>query len=317
MRRVASSMNLGFSLPVAGAWATPANQVRVAQEAERLGYHSLWVLQRLLFPIAPQNDYPPMPGRPWPDCFESVADPLVSLAFVAGTTSRIRLGTSVLVMPYYTPVMLAKQLATLDQVSGGRLDVGLGVGWSRDEYDAVGVSYDKRGRRADEFLACLKAIWTEDPVEFHGEFYRVPRAFVRPRPVQVPHPPITIGGYGAAAVRRAVTFGDGFSGGNVPFDRVAPLVKELRTTAERAGRDPDRLQVVCRGTFHPFDAPQGPTRRPLFGSLEEIRDDVRRYAELGLTELFLEANVTLHGWPVERTLEIMVALAPDRCLPAA
>jgi hypothetical protein len=113
-----------------------------------------------------------------------------------------------------------------------------------------------------------------------------------------------------------VTFGDGFSGGNVPLDRVAPLVRELRTEAERAGRDPGRLQVVCRGTFHPFDAPQGPGRRPLFGSLEEIREDVRRYAELGLTELFLEANVTLHGWPVERTLLIMAALAPDRCLPA-
>jgi probable F420-dependent oxidoreductase len=309
-------MNLGFSLPVAGAWATPDNQVRVAREAERLGYHSLWVLQRLLYPVTPQNDYPPMPGRPWPDCFESVADPVVSLAFVAAATSRIRLGTSVLVMPYYTPVMLAKQLATLDRVSGGRLDVGLGVGWSRDEYDAVGVPYDKRGQRADEFLRCLKAIWTEDPVEFHGEFYRVPRASVRPRPVQVPHPPITVGGYGGAAVRRAVTFGDGFSGGNMPLDRVAPLVRELRTAAERAGRDPGRFQVVCRGTFHPFDAPQGPSRRPLFGSLDEIREDVRRYAELGLTELFLEANVTLHGWPVERTIEIMSALAPDRCLPA-
>jgi hypothetical protein len=91
-------------------------------------------------------------------------------------------------------------------------------------------------------------------------------------------------------------------------------VKELRTAAERAGRDPARIQVVCRGTFHPFDAPQGPSRRPLFGSLDEIREDVRRYAELGLTELFLEGNVLLHGWPLERTLEVMTALAPDRTL---
>jgi alkanesulfonate monooxygenase SsuD/methylene tetrahydromethanopterin reductase-like flavin-dependent oxidoreductase (luciferase family) len=201
-------------------------------------------------------------------------------------------------------------------VSDGRLDVGLGVGWSKDEYDAVGVPYEQRGRRADEFLRCLKAIWTEDPVEFHGEFYHVPRASVRPRPVQTPHPPITIGGYGPAAVRRAVTFGDGFSGGNVPLDRVAPLVRELRVAAEKAGRDPARLQVVCRGTFQPTDAPQGPGRRPLVGSIEEIREDVRRYAELGLTELFLEANVLLHHWPVERTLEVMAALAPDRSLAA-
>jgi alkanesulfonate monooxygenase SsuD/methylene tetrahydromethanopterin reductase-like flavin-dependent oxidoreductase (luciferase family) len=118
-----------------------------------------------------------------------------------------------------------------------------------------------------------------------------------------------------AAVRRAVTFGDGFAGGNVPFDRVAPLVQALREEAERAGRDPARLQIVCRGTFQPFDAPRGRVRRPLFGSLDEIREDVRRYAELGLTELFLEANVMLHGWPVEHTLDLMAALSPDRCLP--
>ena len=316
MRRVAPSMKLGFSLPVAGAWATPANQMRVAQAAERLGYHSLWALQRLLYPVTPQNDYPPMPGQQWPVEFQSVADPVVSLAFVAGVTSRIRLGTSVLVMPYYTPVMLAKQLATLDRVSGGRLDVGLGIGWSRDEFDAVGVPFEKRGQRADEFLACLKAIWNEEPVEFHGEFYRVPRAFVRPRPLQTPHPPITIGGYGMAAVRRAIAFGDGFNGGNVPFDRVAPLVQAVREGAERAGRDPSRFQIVCRGTFHPYDAPRGRVRRPLFGSLQEIQQDVRRYAELGLTELFLEANMELHNWPVEHVLDIMAVLAPARSLGA-
>ena len=147
---------------------------------------------------------------------------------MAAATSRIRLGTSVLVMPYYTPVMLAKQLATLDRVSNGRLDVGLGVGWSRDEYDAVGVPFEKRGRRADEFLACLRAIWGEEPVEFHGEFYRVPRAFVRPRPVQRPHPPITVGGYGMAAVRRAVAMARAEIDGARPENRVVDLGFELK-----------------------------------------------------------------------------------------
>jgi probable F420-dependent oxidoreductase len=305
-------VRLGFSLPVAGAWATPDNQVRVAQRAEELGYHSLWALQRLLFPVAPLNDYPPMRGQPWPRMFESVADPVVSLAFVAGATSRIRLGLSVLVMPYFTPILLAKQLATLDRISGGRLDVGLGIGWSRDEYRAVGVPFERRGQRADEFLRCLRAIWTEEPVEFEGEFYQVPRAVVRPRPLQVPHPPITYGGYGLAAVRRAVTLADGFNGGNVPFDQVAPLVRELRVAAERAGRDPARLHIVCRGTFRPHKTAQGDARRPLFGSLAEIHQDVRRYADLGLTELFLEANVALADWPLERTLDAMEALAPAR-----
>src|SRR5215813_1783077 len=302
-------MKLGFSLPMAGPWATPENQVLVAQRAESLGYNSLWVFQRLLYAIKPQNDYPPLPGQPWPKAFERAMDPLVSLAFVAGATSRIRLGTSVLIMPYYTPVMLAKQLATLDVVSRGRLDVGLGIGWSMDEYEAVGVPYKARGRRADEFLRCLKAIWTEDPVEFSGEFYRVPRSRVEPKPVQLPYPPITIGGYGPSVIQRAVTY-DGFNGGNVPLQQVAPLVADIKAAAEKAGRNPATLHVVSRGSFQLHASPQGKDRRPLWGTLSEIREDVTRYAEAGLTELFLEANFDPRGVNLERALEVLEALAP-------
>ena len=302
-------MNLGFSLPMAGPWATPDNQVLIAQRAEALGYHSLWVPQRLLYAMKPQNDYPPLPGQPWPRSFERVMDPLISLAFVAGLTSRIRLGTSVLVMPYYTPVMLAKQLATLDVLSRGRLDVGLGLGWSMDEFEAVGVPYAGRGRRGDEFLRCLKAIWTENPVEFTGEFYRVPLSKIEPRPVQTPHPPITIGGYGPTVVRRAVAY-DGFNGGNVPLPQVALLVAEIKAAAQEAGRDPRALQIVSRGSFQLHASPQGRDRRPLWGNLGEIREDVARYAEAGLTELFLEANFDPRGPSLERTLEVMEAMAP-------
>ena len=146
--------------------------------------------------LEPKNEYPPVPGKVWPKPFERVFDPIVTLAYVAAATQRIRLGTSVLIMPFYQPVVLAKQLATLDVLSGGRLDVGLGLGWSQDEYEAVGVPFKQRGRRADEFLRCLDAIWTQDVIEFHGEFYNVPRSRVEPKPVQKPRPPITIGGYG-------------------------------------------------------------------------------------------------------------------------
>ena len=302
-------MKLGFSLPMAGAWATPDNQILVAQRAEALGYDSLWVFQRLLYAVKPQNDYPPLPGQPWPKAFERVMDPLVSLAFVAGVTQRIRLGTSVLIMPYYTPVMLAKQLSTLDVVSRGRLDVGLGLGWSMDEFDAVGVPYAARGRRGDEFLRCLTAIWSEDPVEFSGEFYRVPRARVEPRPMQMPHPPITIGGYGPTVIRRAVTY-DGFNGGNVPLKQVAPLVADIKAAAKQVGRDASALQIVSRGTFQLHASPQGKDRRPLFGSLEEIREDIGRYAEAGLTELFLEANFDSRGTTLEQSIEVMEAMAP-------
>ncbi len=230
------AMKLGVGLPVAGAWGTPDNLIRIAQRAETLGYHSLWVFQRLLYALAPKNDYPPAPGQPWPKAFERVLDPIVTLAYVAAATRRIRLGTSILIMPYYTPIVLAKQLTTLDILSGGRLNVGLGVGWSEDEYDAVGVPFRHRGKRADEFLRCLRTIWTDDVVEFRGEFYRVPRAKVEPKPVQKPHPPITVGGYGPAMIRRAVTLADGFSGGNVPLAEVAPLVSQIKAAAVVAAR---------------------------------------------------------------------------------
>lgn len=303
-------MHLGFALPVSGTWATPENQLRVAQAAEALGYHSLWVFQRLLYALHPRNDYPPLPGQPWPKAFERAMDPIITLAFVASATRRVRLGTSVLIMPFYQPIVLAKQLATLDVVSGGRLDVGLGIGWSEDEYEAVGVPFRQRGRRADEFIACLKAIWTQDVVEFAGEFYRVPAAKVEPKPLQKPHPPITVGGYSPVIIKRAVTLGDGFNGGNVPLSRVAPMVKELREAAAIAGRDPARLHVVSRGTYEVHSAPQGKERRPLRGSLAEIREDVQRYAEAGLTELFLEPNFQPGGAELSRVLGEMEALAP-------
>jgi len=303
-------MKLGFGLPMAGPWATPENQLRVARAAEDLGYHSLWVFQRLFYAVKPQNDYPPLPGQPWPKAFERVMDPIVSLTWVAGATRRVRLGASVLIMPYYTPVMLAKQLATLDQVSGGRLDVGVGLGWSKDEYDAVGVPYKDRGRRGDEFLKALKGIWTQDEFELDGEFYKIPRCRVEPKPLQKPHPPITVGGYGPVVVRRAVTLGDGFNGGNVPLKNVIPVVSELHAAARAAGKDPRSLHVVSRGSFHVFDTPQGTDRRPLMGTLDEIREDIQRYADAGLTELFLEPNFQPGGPVLETVLAHMEALAP-------
>jgi probable F420-dependent oxidoreductase len=303
-------MKLGFSLPMSGAWATPENQITIAQRAEALGYHSLWVFQRLLYALEPKNEYPPVPGKVWPKAFERVVDPIVTLAYVAGATKRIRLGTSVLIMPYYAPIVLAKQLATLDMVSGGRLEVGLGIGWSQDEYDAVGVPFKARGRRADEFLRCLDMIWTQDVIEFQGEFYRLPKCRVEPKPVQKPRPPITIGGYGSAVVKRAAQLGDGFNGGNLPMAAVTPLVREVREAAAAFGKDPNALHIVCRGSYRVHDKPQGKDRRPLWGTIEEIREDIGRYADAGLTQLFLEGNFAPGGGQLDEALDVMAQLAP-------
>lgn len=285
------TMRLSVSLPMAGAWATPSNMVRVAQRAEALGYSSVWTISRLLYALEPRNDYPAAPGEPWPASFRSVADSIVALAFVASATERIRLATGVINPLFYSPVMLAKQLATLDVVSAGRLTVGVGLGWSEDEFEAVGTPFRERGRRLDEFLECMNLIWTQDEIEYHGAFYDVPRSVVEPKPLQRPHPPVLVGGYADAAFRRAVTLGDGYVAGNIPLAETAPLVAKVADAAEQAGRDPSSLLVVSRGRVELTEGPRGADRRPLCGSLEEIREDIGRYRAAGLGELFLEFNL--------------------------
>lgn len=161
--------------------------MRVARTAEELGYSSLWTFQRLLSPV--QGDAPTLDPQ-----YRSVHDPLMTLGYLAGRTTVARLGVAVVNMPYYAPVVLAKLLTTLDHVSDGRLDVGLGLGWLPEELEAVGVVPRRRGARADEYLRCLRAIWSQDIVEHQGDFYRVPRSRVDPKPLQRPHPPLLLGG---------------------------------------------------------------------------------------------------------------------------
>jgi probable F420-dependent oxidoreductase len=282
----------------------------VAQRAEALGYAGLWVYQRLLYPVKPRDEYYGAPGATWPAAFTSSLDPIVTLTFAAACTRTIRLGVSVLIMPFYAPVVLAKELATLDVLSGGRLDVGLGLGWSSDEYEAAGADPHARGARADEFLAVLKAVWTEPEAEFRGRFYTIPRARIEPKPVQRPHPPLLIGGYSDGVFRRAARLGDGYAGGNIPLADMAAVVTRVRQEAAAAGRNPERFSVVCRGSYAIDPEPGGPQRRPLRGSLEEIREDLCRYAASGVTHLFLDPNFQPGGAVLDRVLGEMEALAP-------
>jgi probable F420-dependent oxidoreductase len=285
--------------------------VTLARRAEELGYASLWVFQRLLYPVDPRNDYYSAPGQPWPAPFQSVVDPVVTLAHVAGATSRIRLGTATLIAVFVPPVVLAKQLATLDAVCGGRLDVGLSLGWSEDEYEACGVPFPERGARLDEYLQCLQALWGDDPVEFTGRFYRIVPSLFLPKPYQRPRPPMLVGGYAAATVRRAAAYCDGYIGGNVPLARVAPMVDELRAAVSAAGRDPAAFRVVARGSVRlSEDGLPDDDRRPLWGSLEQVRADVARYREAGLDELFLELNFD----PAVGTVDADAKAATDTAL---
>jgi probable F420-dependent oxidoreductase len=284
--------------------------VAVAEGAERLGYHSLWVFQRLLYPVAPKNEYYGAPGQnPWPAPFRSVLDPLVVLSFAAAVTRRARLGVSVLIMPFYNPVVLGKLLASLDVMSRGRLDVGLGIGWSIDELEAAG-DWTPPGERADEFLRVLNAVWADDPAQFRGQFYTLAPSHVAPRPVQQQRPRLLVGGYADAVFRRAVTLADGYTGGNVPFPAMARIVARVRDAAERAGRDPAGVPIVCRGAFGLTPLASDGERRPLTGSIAHIRDDLAHYAEMGVTEMFLDPNFQFQGAPLEAVLDAMEALAP-------
>jgi probable F420-dependent oxidoreductase len=271
-------MQMGFGLPVSGSWATPPSIVEIARAAERLGYSSLWTFQRLLFPA---TDPIPMPYR-------SVHDPLVLTAYAAAVTESARLGVAIVNMPYYSPILLAKMLTSLDIVSGGRLDAGLGLGWNADEFAAVGTPMDRRGARAEEFLRCLHAIWSDDPVEFHGEFYAVPSSHVDPRPVQRPHPPLLLGGGAESALRRAGRVADGWiSASRFPAAQVPSAVQTIRAAATEAGRDPDAIRIVIRGAVK-IRATDGDA--PLTGTIDKIRRDITAYADAGATEFFVDLN---------------------------
>lgn len=297
-------MDIGFALPVSGAWATPENVAGIARRAEELGYRSLWTFQRLLVPE----------GSHLPPVYTSVLDPVVTLAHAAAVTDRIRLGTAIVNMPFQPPVVLAKQLATLDVLSGGRLDVGLGLGWEREEFVAAGTPYERRGARAEEYLACLRALWGQDPVQFSGAFYQVPAAVVRPKPVQRPAPPLLLGGAAPRALDRVGRLADGWiSASRADLDDLSTSIDRVRDAARAHGRDPGPLRFVCRGVVR--GGPRGPR---LTGTLDEVRADLPALAAQGVTELFADLNFDpAVGHPdadpaaaVRRAHEVLEALAP-------
>jgi probable F420-dependent oxidoreductase len=276
-------MLIGFGAPVSGSWATPASQVAIARRAEELGYASLWTFSRLIY-----SDWPE-PMRLAPP-YRSVHDPIVIASFLAGVTERIRLGFAVVNAPFYPPIVLAKAMTSLDIVSGGRLDAGLGIGWSPDEYEATGTDPARKGARMAEYLACLNEIWTGDPAEFSGEFYRVPRGWSDPRPVQQPHPPVLLGGTAEPALRRAGALAEGWiSSSRVNVDDIPAAAEAVRRGASDAGRDPDQVRIVIRGVARLRDAPD-PEAGALTGPIDVIRAGLDRYAEAGATEVFLDLN---------------------------
>ena len=277
-------MRIGFGLPVAGAWAQPETLAQFARRADDLGYDSLWAFQRLLVPA----DEEPAP------VYRSVLDPLISLGFAAARTARIRLGVSIVNMPFVSPALLAKQAATIDVLSGGRLDLGLGAGWSPVEFTASGADPARRGARAEEYLAVLHALWADEVSEFHGEFYQIPPSRMAPKPLQQPGPPVLLGGVVPAALRRAGRLAAGWlSSSRANLAAIGEQAAIVRQAAEEAGRDPASVRVVCRGVIQ-AGALVGSTaaadRPRLALSYDQIREDTAWLETQGVTEVFYDLN---------------------------
>src|SRR3984885_12643445 len=304
-------MRIGFGAPVAGAWATPGYLAAFAERAEDAGYASLWTFQRLLVPEG--SDMAPV--------YHSVLDPMVALGYAAARTSRIRLGVAVINMPFVSPAYLAKQATTVDVLSGGRLDLGLGLGWMPEEFAATGASAARRGARAEEYLAVLRALWADGGSSFDGEFYATPAGRRDPRPVQRPGPPVLLGGMSGPAMRRVGRLADGWiTSSFADLSRMGGAVGVIGEAAWGAGRDPDAVRIICRGVTLAGAEAKGPDggRRLLSGSFGQIRSDTDWLAGQGVTEVFYDLNwdpqvgnpAVVPEAAAERAGEILAALAP-------
>lgn len=276
-------MLLGMALPQGGGEGSAENISRVAREAEAIGLNSLWVLDRLLRPTQPISTLPGEEPRPFPDFYANVFDPIETLTFAAAHTERVQLGTSVLLALFQPPVVLARRLATLDQLSGGRVIAGLGQGWMEDEFAASGVPMARRGAGFEEYVAALRAVWGPNPVRFEGRFYRIPESEIGPKPSQPDGIPIVIGCFTPPAIARAGAIADGFN----PFVTTLPELKEsvaiFRSAARTAGRDPDALSIILRANGRLSTTTLPDDNRQLFvGTLAQWRDDLQRVAEHGV-----------------------------------
>lgn len=233
----------------------PALAHQLAVGTESAGFESIWTVEHVVWPVEYGSAYPyhpsgKMPGSP----SIPIPDPLIWLTWVAAATTRLRLGTGVIILPERNPVVLAKEIGTLDHLSGGRVELGVGVGWLREEFEALGVPWDRRGERTDEFIEAIRALWASDAASFSGEFARFEGVASNPKPVSA-SVPIVIGGHSAAAARRAALRGDGFYPGPATIELLEKAIETMRLHALEAGRDPDAIKVSAAYPGRLFDDP--------------------------------------------------------------
>jgi len=288
-------MKVGVALPTVGLDHGPELLLPVAEAAERLGFDSVWATDHALMSYERESEYPYghsgteialNPGMGW-------LEPLAVLSFVAARTERVRLGTSVLVLPYRNPVLVAAQAATLHLLSGDRLVLGVGVGWMREEFEALGIDPAERGARTDEYMQVLRTLWRDDPASFEGRFVSFDDV-VLGLPPRDSAPPLWVGGNTRPALRRALRHAEGWHGFEVFPEDMNPIRELLEELGAEVGRDPSELELsVVRGMIPPGreeeDFIEG--RRNLGGSAAEMADELGRYAAAGVGLVVIQVSL--------------------------
>ncbi len=240
-------MKFGIIFANTGPFVEPAAAARFAKAAEAAGFESIWTVEHVVVPSGYTSTYPYDPSGKMPGPEDSdIPDPLIWLSYVAAHTESIRLATGILIVPQRNPLVLAKEVATLDRLSGGRVDLGIGVGWLEEEFDAIGVPFADRGRRTDEYVAAMRALWSGRPTDFSGDFVNFQACISRPAPAAPV--PIHIGGHSIAAARRAGRLGDGFFPGRGSHAELKALIDTVRETAVKSDRDPDAIEITSGGS---------------------------------------------------------------------
>jgi len=300
-----SSMKIGLRLPQTGEHnATKERIIHFSKEAENAGcIDSLWVLERLIWPINPQTPYPGTNDGKFPADWQYIFEPLEILTYVAASTENIALGTSVIDMLFQNPVLLARRFATLDVLSKGRAIAGLGIGWSEDEYQASNIPFNARGKRANEYVKILKKIWTNDVVEFKGEYYNIPASKIGPKPIQKPHIPIYLGGYSQGTFARIAKYANGWIcviRNNL--DQVKSHIDKIRNECYKAKRQDKDIQIAAILYPNVMDSRYIPNNKTnnnrestyrqelLSGSIDKVGKDLQEIKKIGVDHAILNFN---------------------------
>ena len=235
-------MNVGTSVPLPAYTIDPAF---MARKAEELGFESIWYAEHPILPVHSQSQFPS--GGPIPETYAHFSDPFIALARASGVTTTIKLATGITLVPERNPLLLAKEIASLDRFSGGRFLFGIGAGWNREETEIMGGDFDHRWTQVRESVAVMKELWTKDEAEFHGRYYDFPPVKCNPKPLQTPHPPVILGGMAKNVLRRVATWGDGWMPNRITPQELEKNRAVLDTLAEELGRDPASLTITVYG----------------------------------------------------------------------